>query len=45
MGEPIAQGLTESAAADFGLKPGTPVAVSIIDAHAGGVGMLGARSH
>jgi len=43
MGEPIAQGLTESAAADFGLNPGTPVAVSIIDAHAGGVGMLGAR--
>lgn len=43
MGEPLAQGLTESAANDFGLKPGTPVAVSIIDAHAGGVGLLGAR--
>ena len=43
MGEPIGQGLTESAAADFGLNPGTPVAVSIIDAHAGGIGMLGAR--
>ncbi len=43
MGEPIAQGLTEKAAFDFGLNPGTPVAVSIIDAHAGGVGMLGAR--
>jgi FGGY-family pentulose kinase len=43
MGEPIAQGLTEKAAFDFGLNPRTPVAVSIIDAHAGGVGMLGAR--
>jgi FGGY-family pentulose kinase len=43
MGEPIAQGLTKSAAADFALNPGTPVAVSIIDAHAGGVGLLGAR--
>jgi FGGY-family pentulose kinase len=42
MGEPIAQGLTRRAAADFGLNPGTPVAVSIIDAHAGGIGMLGA---
>lgn len=42
MGEPIANGLTDSAAVDFGLKPGTPVAVSIIDAHAGGVGLLGA---
>ena len=43
MGEPIAQGLTEGSADDLGLNPGTPVAVSIIDAHAGGVGMLGAR--
>ena len=43
MGEPIGKGLTETAAVDFGLSPGTPVAVSIIDAHAGGVGMLGAQ--
>jgi FGGY-family pentulose kinase len=43
MGESVGRGLTPNAAADFGLDPGTPVAVSIIDAHAGGVGMLGAR--
>jgi FGGY-family pentulose kinase len=35
--------LTEESARQLGLAAGTPVAVSIIDAHAGGLGLLGAR--
>ena len=42
-GEPVAGGLGATAAADFGLEAGTPLAVGMIDAHAGGIGCLGAN--
>ena len=38
---PLGEGLSEEAAADLGLVPGTPVGASLIDAHAGGVGTVG----
>jgi D-ribulokinase len=40
-GTPLANGLTRSAARDFGLLEGTPAGASLIDAHAGGVGTIG----
>jgi D-ribulokinase len=42
-GTPLRAGLTESAARDLGLREGTPVGASLIDAHAGGVGTIGGR--
>ncbi|XP_046965108.1 FGGY carbohydrate kinase domain-containing protein [Vanessa cardui] len=36
-------GLTNEVARSLNLLPGTPVATSIIDAHAGGLGMIGAK--
>jgi len=42
-GTRLAAGLTAEAASELGLKPGTSVAAGLIDAHAGGVGTVGAR--
>ncbi|MGK6314832.1 FGGY-family carbohydrate kinase [Neorhizobium sp. DT-125] len=40
-GSALASGLTLEAAEELGLRPGTPVASGLIDAHAGGVGSTG----
>jgi len=42
-GTPLGSGLTARAAEELGLRPGTPVGAAMIDAHAGGVGSIGAR--
>lgn len=41
-GTPLGSGLTPSAASELGLKPGTAVGAGLIDAHAGGIGTIGA---
>jgi D-ribulokinase len=42
-GTPLSRGLTGPAAFELGLREGTAVAASLIDAHAGGVGTIGGR--
>ncbi|RWG35136.1 FGGY family pentulose kinase, partial [Mesorhizobium sp.] len=42
-GSALPNGLRSKAAAELGLLPGTPVAAGMIDAHAGGIGSVGAR--
>ncbi|GJQ11779.1 hypothetical protein GpartN1_g3570.t1 [Galdieria partita] len=41
-GSPLRNGLCKAAAMELGLEVGTPVGSSMVDAHAGGVGILGA---
>jgi D-ribulokinase len=42
-GTPLGAGLSAEAAKELGLRAGTPVGASLIDAHAGGIGAIGGR--
>ncbi len=41
LGRAVGSGLSPQGASELGLHPGTPVGVSAIDAHAGGIGVIG----
>jgi ribulose kinase len=43
-GQPVGRGLTRRAAQDLGLVEGTPVGSAVIDAYAGWVGTIAAKS-
>ena len=43
VGSALGHGLTPQAAEDLGLHAGTPVGAGLIDAHAGGIGSVGAQ--
>ncbi|KAL1467230.1 hypothetical protein MTO96_042315 [Rhipicephalus appendiculatus] len=43
-GAPCGSGVSMEAATELGLEKGTPVATSIIDGHAGGLGLLGCEA-
>lgn len=42
IGAPVGAGISAGAAAELGVPEGTPVGTSAIDAHAGGIGVIGA---
>ncbi|KAL3217360.1 hypothetical protein MRX96_032480 [Rhipicephalus microplus] len=44
IGAPCGSGLSTEVAMELGLEKGTPVATSIIDGHAGGLGLLGCEA-
>ena len=42
-GSPLGRGVTPSAAEQLGIPAGTPVGAALIDAHAGGLGLMAVR--